>query len=333
MVQDIENKLIESSRLVNEYIEKIVRDRRPAILYKAARHLIEAGGKRVRPFLVLKACCIVGGELEDAVPLAAAVEIFHNFTLIHDDIMDNDLLRRNVPTVHKVWGIPVAIVSGDLLFAKVYEAIIDWAERHKPPLERVLAIVDRFNKAAISICEGQVLDISFASLENVTEKDYFEMIGGKTAALLKASAEVGALAGGGATKEVNLLGEFAYNAGLAFQLIDDHLGATADEKTLGKPVGSDLREGKKTLIIIHALSHTSPKERQKILDALGNPSTTSETLREINKTLSSSGSFSHTIEQSRRYVEKARNSLEGLPDCDAKKDLEDLVEFVISRKH
>jgi len=149
--QDIEEKLTESSRLVDEYVKNLLKDRDPTVLYKAARHLIEAGGKRLRPFLVLKACSLVGGELKDAVPLAAAIEIFHNFTLIHDDIMDNDLLRRNVSTVHKVWGIPIAIASGDLLFAKVYEATIDWAERSRPPLERVVAVVDRINRSAISI--------------------------------------------------------------------------------------------------------------------------------------------------------------------------------------
>lgn len=329
----IEKKLTETSHLIDEYMEKILKDRRPEVLYRSARHLMEAGGKRLRPFLLLKACSLVGGEPKDVVPLAAAIEILHNFTLIHDDIMDNDDLRRNVPTVHRLWGIPIAIASGDLLFAKVYEAVVNWAGGGKVPCERVMAIIGRFNQAAISICEGQVLDVSFVSLENVTEKDYFEMIGGKTAALLKASAEIGALAGGGNNREVLLLGEFAYNAGMAFQLVDDYLGATADEKVLGKPVGSDLREGKKTLIIVHALTHASPEEKRRILGVLRNPKISQEDLGEVNKILSSLGSLSYTMEQAKKYVEKAKISLEGLPECEAKADLQDLVEFFINRKY
>lgn len=333
MTSDIERKLTESSDLVDEYMEKILKERRPEVLYRSARHLIEAGGKRLRPFLVLKACSLVGGEPKDVVPLAAAIEILHNFTLIHDDIMDNDDLRRNVPTVHKIWGIPVAIASGDLLFAKVYEAVVSWAEGGKVPCERVMAIIDRFNRAAISICEGQVLDVSFISLDNVTEKDYFEMIGGKTAVLLEASAEIGALAGGSNDRELRLLGDFAYNAGMAFQLVDDYLGATADEKVLGKPVGSDLREGKKTLIIVHALSHAFPQEKRRILEVLRNPKISQEDIEEINKILSSLGSLSYTMEQAKKYVEKAKNSLESLHDCEAKTDLQNLVEFFINRKY
>jgi geranylgeranyl diphosphate synthase type I len=333
LTSDIERKLTESSELVDEYIEKILKERRPEILYRSARHLIEAGGKRLRPFLLLKACSLVGGEPKDVVPLAAAIEILHNFTLIHDDIMDNDDLRRNVPTVHKIWGIPVAIASGDLLFAKVYEAVVSWAEGGKVPCERVIAIIDRFNRAAISICEGQVLDVSFISLENVTERDYLEMIGWKTAVLLEASAEIGALAGGGKDSDVRLLGDFAYNAGMAFQIIDDYLGATADEKVLGKPVGSDLREGKKTLIIVHALSHASPEEKKRILSVLGNPRIGQEDIGETNKILSSLGSLPYTMKQAEEYVEKAKNSLRTLPDCEAKTDLQDLVKFFINRKY
>ncbi|MFB0543191.1 MAG: polyprenyl synthetase family protein [Candidatus Bathyarchaeia archaeon] len=330
---DIAKKLMESTQLVDEYMWEILKTRRPEVLYKAARHLIEAGGKRLRPFLVLSSCSLVGGEPKDAVPLAAAIELLHNFTLIHDDIMDNDELRRNVPTVHKLFGIPTAIASGDFLFAKVYEAVVRWAREVRSPHERVMAIIDRLNWAAIQICEGQVLDVSFVSLEDVTEEDYFRMVGGKTAALLRASAEIGALAGGGTEEEVRLLGEFAYNAGLAFQLVDDYLGATADEKVLGKPVGSDLREGKKTLIVIHALRHSSLEEKRKILGALGRPKIDQEDMREINEILDSLGSLSYTMRRAEEYVEKAKGSLEGLRECEAKRDLLDLIEFFINREY
>jgi len=273
--------LRESARLVDEYMDQVLRVRRPEALYRAARHLIEAGGKRLRPFLLLKACSLVGGEQREAVPLAAAIELLHNFTLIHDDVMDNDDFRRNVPTVHRLWGVPIAIASGDLLFAKVYEAVGRWAEESKPPLERALAIIERVTQASIEICEGQVLDISFASLKEVTEEDYFRMIGGKTAALLRSSAEIGAIAGGGGGEEVRRLGEFAYNAGLA----------------------------------------------------LGNPRLSREEVKEVTEILEALGSLSYTLERAREYVEKAKDNLRGFPDCEAKRDLLDLVEFFISRKY
>ena len=333
MPRDIVKKLVRSTQLVDEYIEKTLEIRRPEVLYMAARHLIDAGGKRLRPFLLLRSCSLVGGEQKDVVPLAVAIELLHNFTLIHDDVMDNDDFRRNVPTVHKLWGIPIAIASGDLLFAKVYESVIKWAEDGKQSYERVMAIIDRLNRATISICEGQVLDVSYVSIIDVKEEDYFNMIGGKTAALLRSSAEIGALAGGGNEEEVHLLGEFAYNAGLAFQLVDDYLGATANEKVLGKPVGSDLREGKKTLIIVHALSHASPEERRRILEALGNKRISPEDLREVNEILRSLGSLSYTMNRAREYVVKAKRSLEGLSECDAKRDLVELVDFIISRRY
>lgn len=329
----ITEKLKESAWLVDEYMDKALRVKRPEALYRAARHLIEAGGKRLRPFLLLRACSLVGGEPEEAIPLAAAIELLHNFTLIHDDVMDNDDFRRNVPTVHRLWGIPIAIASGDLLFAKVYEAVVRWAEEMRPPLERLIAILGRVTQASIEICEGQVLDISFTSLGDVTEEDYFSMIGGKTAALLRSSAEIGALAGGGRDEEVERLGEFAYNAGLAFQLVDDYLGATADEKVLGKPVGSDFREGKKTLIIVHALAHASPGERRRILTVLGNPRLSLEEVREVVEILDALGSLSYTLERAKVYVERAKASLKGFPECEAKRDLIDLVEFFISRKY
>ncbi|MBS7620428.1 polyprenyl synthetase family protein, partial [Candidatus Bathyarchaeota archaeon] len=217
----------------------------------AARHLLESGGKRIRPYILLKSCEIVGGDPNNAISFAAAVELLHNFSLIHDDIMDNDPLRRGVPTVHVKWGIPIAITSGDLLFAKTYESILKGKKISPLTHDRFIECIERITTATISICEGQAMDLSFQS-SDVGEDDYLKMIDGKTASLFKACAEIGGIVGGGESTEVRILGEFAWNSGVAFQLIDDYLGLIGDEKTLGKPVGSDIREGKKTLIIIHA---------------------------------------------------------------------------------
>jgi len=325
-------KLEHSAAKVNGFIEDLLRPRRPRVLYEAARHLVEAGGKRLRPYLLLRSCELVGGDADAALPYAAAVEVLHNFTLIHDDIMDNDALRRGVPTVHVRWGIPIAIAGGDLLFAKVYEAIVKHSAG-KLPCSGVKACIERVSDAAIAICEGQVLDISFPRLSDVSEEDYFLMVGGKTAALFKACAEVGAIVGGGSPEEVERLGGYGWNAGIAFQLVDDYLGATSDEKTLGKPVGSDLREGKKTLIIIHALKHASPEEREKIERVLGIENASPSDLEAADELLRSLGSLDYALERAGGYAEEARRMLNSFPDAEAKRDLLDLIDYFMERTY
>ncbi|MFQ6053284.1 MAG: polyprenyl synthetase family protein [Candidatus Bathyarchaeia archaeon] len=331
--ESIKMKLERSAAEVDRLIYELVRPRRPEVLYEAASHLIKAGGKRLRPYLVLKSCEIVGGDAEVALPFAAAIEILHNFTLIHDDVMDNDMVRRGVPTVHAKWGVPIAIASGDLLFAKVYEAMLRKDVQERLLCSIVRDCIERVTEAAIAISEGQVFDISFPRLSDVSEEDYFHMVGGKTAALFKACAEVGALVGGGDPREVERLGGFAWNAGIAFQLVDDYLGATADEETLGKPVGSDLREGKKTLIIIHALSRANPRERAKIESVLGVKNAPSEDVEAVNKLLESLGSLSRALDSANRYAEEAKRMLDPFPDSEAKRDLLELLDYFMKRTY
>ena len=322
-------KLKRNAERVDAYIMKLL-EGEPEILYEASRYLLEAGGKRLRPYLVLKSCELVGGDIEKALPFAAAVEMLHNFTLIHDDIMDRDELRRGVPTVHVKYGLPLALASGDLLFAKVYEAM---TQVEGIPPERILNCIRRATRAAIHICEGQILDVSYPKLSEVSEEDYYRMVGGKTASLFEACAEIGAIVGGAPESEVELLRGYGYNAGVAFQLIDDILGITADEKTLGKPVGSDLREGKKTLIIIHALKNASEEERRIIESVLGVEDASPEAIRRAIETIERLGSIDYARREAERYVEEAKRRLRGFPECEARRDLEELVEFFISRTY
>lgn len=326
-------KLKQSAIKVDNFIEELLESRKPEVLYDAAKHIIKAGGKRLRPYLVLKSCEVVGGDPDVAVPFAAAIEVLHNFTLIHDDIMDNSDLRRGVQTVHKRWGLPYGIASGDLLFAKVYEAITKHAPIGIVPCSVVKACIERVTDAAIAICEGQVLDVSYTQLSDMSEEDYFSMVSGKTAALFKACAEVGAVVGGGSTKEVERLGGYAWKAGIAFQLVDDYLDVTADERTLGKPVGSDLREGKKTLIVIHALHHASPEEIKKIECVLGAKDASSSDIKAACELLGSLGSLSYTIDYARKYAEEAKKMLGIFPDSEAKRDLLELVDYYVERTY
>ncbi len=332
MSRELVEQLNDATTKVNATINQILSgEGEPEALYKATRHLIDAGGKRLRPFLALKSCEIVGGQVEHALPAAAAIELLHNFTLIHDDIMDGDSKRRGVPTVHVLWGIPMAINAGDLLFAKVYEALFRHTVAAGVPLRRVFRVAETLTEATIAICEGQALDMLFEERETVSEEEYFKMIEGKTATLIRASAKSGAMIGGGKPSQVQRLGNFAYYSGLAFQIVDDVLGLTADEKVLGKPVGSDIREGKRTLIIAYALSRANEKQRGLILSTLGDRNASAERTEDVRRTINSLGAIEYASERAERLVEKAKLQLSPFPDTSTKNALLDLSDFIISR--
>ncbi|HDD72136.1 MAG TPA: polyprenyl synthetase family protein [Candidatus Bathyarchaeota archaeon] len=300
-------------------------------LYRASRHLIEAGGKRLRPFLVLKSCEAVGGEEEEALPAATAVELLHTFTLIHDDIMDRDDVRRGVPTVHVKWGLDTAIMAGDLLFAKVFQSVAGGVSRGRA--ERMLRVVKLLAEAAVEICEGQAMDMAFEVSETVSEEAYITMVSKKTAALMRASAMCGGVCGGGGEVEVDALGRYGLNAGIAFQIVDDVLGVVADERTLGKPVGSDLREGKKTIVVIHALNNAPEDLRRRIASVLGRRDASKEEIQEALEAVKEAGSVGYAKRLAVEYADRAKQALNVLPETRARKLLTDLVDFFVARTY
>ena len=329
----IKRKLQLSAAKVETFIDKLLVPNKPEEVYHAAHHLIQAGGKRLRPYLVLKTCELMGGDPELALPYAAALEMFHTFTLVHDDIMDNDNLRRGSPTVHTKWGIPLAIISGDLLFAKVYSAMLEPGNSGKISKERVVSCLESLTNAAVILSEGQALDTLQSNVVDVSEEDYIYMVGGKTSALFRTCAEVGCIVGGGSEEEVSRLGSFAWDAGIAFQIVDDILGVTADETTLGKPVGSDVREGKKTLITIKALGDASPEERKTLQRALGVQGAPTSDVNEAMKVLASTGAIAYAEKVAAEYTEKAMSAIAMFPDSEAKRDLVELVEYFTKRSY
>jgi len=329
---DIKQKLVENAEPVDQFIQSILISRAPESLYQASRYLISAGGKRLRPYLVIKSCEAVGGLAKYAVPFAASLEILHNFTLVHDDVMDNDELRRGKPTVHTKFGEPMAILAGDLLFAKVYQSVLDHAPAHMSS-DEVVAALGKMTDAIILLCEGQALDISFPQAMDVTEKDYLHMIGGKTSALFMACAEVGALAGGASKTQIAALGSFAWDAGLAFQIIDDILGITADESKLGKPVGSDIREGKKTLIMIHALANANEEQMKVLKKAVGVEGASKHEIDAAVKVLDEIGSIQHAKDEAEKYTSNAFESIKVVPEGPSKQDLVDLVNYFVQREY
>jgi len=329
--QRIQENLLETAEPVNAFIKNILQDRKPKQLYEASKHLPTAGGKRLRPYLTIKACEAAGGKMKDAVPFAAALEILHNFTLVHDDVMDHDDLRRGKTTVHAKYGEPMAILAGDLLFAKVYQSVLDYAPAHMSS-DDVVRTLQKMTDAIILLCEGQALDVSFPKATDVMEDDYLFMIGGKTSALFKACAEVGAIVAGASTEKVESLAKFAWDAGIAFQIYDDVLGITADELKLGKPVGSDIREGKKTIIMIHALNHADSAQLDVLKKAMSDESN-HDSIEAAVKVLNDLGSIEYARKQAKKYTESAFKSIKGLKDSPAKQQLIELVQYFVEREY
>src|SRR3990167_2622593 len=208
------NSLLKNAKKVDHYLTSKLKGN-PTQLYDAASHLIVNGGKRLRPFLVIKSCEILNGKLKNAMPAASAVEMIHNFTLVHDDIMDNDEMRHGVPTVHKKFGMPIAILAGDVLFSKAYQVV----SSTNLPSNSVIELVSRLAKSCVDVCEGQLLDISMANSEKIpSQSQYIKMIEKKTAALFEVSCAMGAICANAKRKDVSNLSSFGKNLGIAFQI-------------------------------------------------------------------------------------------------------------------
>jgi geranylgeranyl diphosphate synthase type II len=241
-------------------LEKLHLPSSPSNLYEPIGYTIALGGKRLRPVLVLLGCELVGGKKEDAIYPALGIELFHNFTLLHDDIMDNAPLRRNKPTVHAKWNPNIAILSGDVLFTIASQQI---AKAAAPVLAEVLSV---YFKVAVDVCEGQQLDMDFESLDNLEIPDYIEMIRLKTAVLLGASLQIGALCGNASKEIAEQLYEIGVELGLAFQLQDDLLDAFGNEETFGKQVGGDIISNKKTWLKLRALEKANSFQKQELIN-------------------------------------------------------------------
>ncbi len=240
-----------SIKELQQIIDKAVKDieypATPNELYEPIAYLMALGGKRLRPALVLMATDLFGGDIDDAKSPALAIEMFHNFTLMHDDIMDNAPLRRGQPTVHEKWSDSVAILSGDVMFVKAYKLMIQVKS------EILTGVLDVFNKTAVEVCEGQQIDMNFEARDEVSIEEYLEMIRLKTAVLLGGALKIGALIGDADSENAELLYQFGENLGLAFQLQDDILDVYGDPEKFGKQVGGDIISNKKTFLLIKAL--------------------------------------------------------------------------------
>jgi len=315
-----------NAKIVNKYLNSKLKGN-PKKLYDAAGHLIVNGGKRLRPYMVIRSCQILGGKSSTAMIAASAVEMVHNFTLVHDDIMDNDEMRHGVPTVHKKFGMPIAILAGDVLFSKAFQII---SESKLSPNANT-HLISRLAKACVDVCEGQLLDIKMADEKRIpTEAEYITMIGKKTAALFDVSCAMGAICATNKPKDISNLSDFGRNLGIAFQITDDLIGVMGDPKVTKKPVGNDLREGKKSLPILMAIKLAKGNEKKTILKAFGNSKISKKDLNKAVEVIRSLGIEEKVRNQALKYAEKSEKSLIKYKGT-AKMELTALLDFVVKR--
>lgn len=254
--------LDDALKLVEEKLQEITFPEEPGNLYDPVRYILSNGGKRIRPALVLLGANVFKDDVKSALDPAMAVEIFHNFTLLHDDLMDNSKIRRGKETVHLKWNPDIAILSGDAMSIIANQ----YVSKVSPGiLPRVLKV---FNQTAVEVCEGQMLDMSFETRDEVNVSEYIQMIGLKTSVLIAASLEIGACCGGASELQAKELYQFGKFLGIAFQLQDDYLDSYGDTETFGKKVGNDILSNKKTYLMISALEKVNEEDKKKLTDWL-----------------------------------------------------------------
>lgn len=244
--------------LVEKRINQLQFDGQPRELYDPISYMLALGGKRLRPVLVLMANDLFGKDVDHALPAALAVEVFHNFTLVHDDIMDKADIRRGQPTVHKKWNETVGILSGDLMMIKATQLLCETKS------QQLFTMLDLFNKTAVEVCEGQQIDMNFEQRNDVSVTEYLDMISLKTAVLLGCSLQLGALAAGANKEDAQHLYDFGKKMGIAFQIQDDILDSFGEGSKVGKKIGGDIAANKKTLLLITALEQAKGETLEQL---------------------------------------------------------------------
>jgi geranylgeranyl diphosphate synthase type I len=322
-------KLVDAYRdrigTVNDYLMRSFEVVEDPNLRSAMAHYPSAGGKRLRPLLATIVCEAVGGESETAIPFGTAIEMVHNFTLVHDDVMDEDDTRRGIPTVHSKWGLPEAILAGDAMFARAFELVLE-SEVDDAKRVEILA------KAVRMLADGQQMDMDFEKRDSVGPDEYLEMIERKTAVLYSAAAQGGAIVGGGSKVQQESLFEYGRLIGLGFQIWDDVLDLRSDKVTFGKPVLNDIKNGKKTLIVVHAMENMKGDDRKAFLAVLGKKGASEQELLAAKALLEKSGSIDYASLIANEFVTKAKECLGVLKDTPHKAALKDLADFMLSRK-
>ena len=307
------------SRFV-DYLSAYTSNKEPQTLYEPINYILKLGGKRLRPVLTLMTTEIFDCNYEKALDAALSIEVFHNFSLIHDDIMDDAPLRRGKKTVHEKWDVNTGILSGDAMLILAYQLFENYDANTFQALARL------FSKTALEVCEGQQYDIDFETRDDVTIDDYLKMIEYKTAVLVGAAMKMGAIVAKASIEDQNAIYNFGKNLGIAFQLQDDYLDAFGDPNTFGKQVGGDIIENKKTYLYLKALEFSTAEDRLELQHLFSlNPNDQTDKIETAKQIFKSSGSADATKQEIINYTNKAFSVLETLHISDNKKNL--LKEF------
>ena len=317
----------ESREIINNTISKINFADDPAELFDPIKYTLSTGGKRLRPALVLMSCELFSGKIDEAIMPALGIEMFHNFTLLHDDIMDKSPIRRNKPTIHKKWNENIAILSGDVMSILSYKYITKCNKEILP------SVIDLFNQTAIMVCKGQQYDMNFETLQTVTVDEYLNMIELKTSVLIAASIKLGAILGGANQVDINHMYNFGCNLGMAFQIQDDLLDVYGDLKVFGKKPGGDIIANKKTYLLVKTLEIASSEQKVRIYNQLKKKSF--DTDKKINAILSVYNELNIkdiSIALIKEYLSKSKSDLEKVSSENYKKDrLKELFEILLNR--
>jgi geranylgeranyl diphosphate synthase type II len=310
------------------YLENQLSTKEPKNLYEPISYILGLGGKRIRPVLTLMTAEVFNADYKKALPAAMAVEVFHNFSLVHDDIMDDAPLRRGHQTVHEKWDVNSGILSGDAMLILAYQ----YFEQYEPPTFMHLAKL--FSKTALEVCEGQQWDVDFETRDDVTISEYLKMIEYKTAVLVAAAMKMGAIIAETSEQNANLIYEFGLNLGLAFQLQDDYLDAFGDPKTFGKQVGGDIIENKKTYLYLKAMSFSSKEEASQLTQVFSNRlDDNTDKINWVKNIFNKSGASKATQQAIEDYTFKAFATLEKMSiEQDKKAMLKAFGENLMSRK-
>ncbi|NEW79841.1 MAG: polyprenyl synthetase family protein [Gelidibacter sp.] len=297
------------------YLNEKISVKEPANLYEPIHYILQIGGKRLRPVLTLLTCEIFNGNVKLAYDAALAIEIFHNFTLVHDDIMDSAPIRRGFETVHKKWNINTGILSGDAMMIMAYQCF----ENYEPVVYQKL--LKLFNKTALEVCEGQQLDIDFESRNDITIPRYLKMITYKTSVLVAASMKMGAIIANVADDEADKIYDFGLNLGIAFQLQDDYLDTFGDEALFGKQIGGDIAENKKTFLYLKAIEVCGIDDKEKLMDFYGGESNNNNKVKEVTSIFENNNIPEMTKNEIEFYTNLAFKELENLDIAEEKMEV------------
>ena len=322
------HSIYQYQEFLSDYLKSQYETKEPRNLYEPIHYILDLGGKRMRPVLTLMSAEVFDADYKKALPAALAVEVFHNFSLVHDDIMDDAPLRRGQETVHEKWNVNTGILSGDAMLILAYQ----YFEQYEPIIFRDLAKL--FSKTALEVCEGQQWDVDFEERNDVTIPEYLKMIQYKTAVLVAAAMKMGAIIAETSEENANLIYDFGLNLGLAFQLQDDFLDAFGDPETFGKQVGGDIIENKKTYLYLKAVAFSKEEEAKELRRLFSiQPEDNTEKIKTVKELFNSSGASKATQEAIQDFTFKAFQTLDQMNiSADKKEMLKAFGENLMGRK-